>query len=92
MNEQRRFKKGAFEVHVPQNISLRQMPPLQGSTEVWQRRGQSVMASICQMSVYNRGLHLHACQVFRGPDHMIPCYGGEAQRPRLKTEILYRTR
>lgn len=51
------------------------MPPLQGSSEVWQRQGQSVMVNICQQSVYNRRLHLHACQVFRGHDHRIPAMG-----------------
>lgn len=69
-----------------------QMPPLQGGTEVWQRWGQSVMVNICQLSVYNRRPHLHACQVFRGHDHRFPAMGGEAQRPCLKTKILYRTR
>lgn len=69
-----------------------QMPPLWGGTEVWQSQGQSVMANICQPSIFNRGLHLHACRSGL-PWHWSQglFHGGEAQRPCLKTKILYRT-
>lgn len=50
------------------------MLSLQGGTDVWRCRGPSVMVSICQLSVDNRG-----------PDHRIPAMGlrprGQAYRP-----------